>query len=385
MNVPKIKLHRASYLLIIALIAIAVLLVLSTSFAVSTNPCSSCHGPQGYSETLAITGGQIPSSLNVGQTVAVTALVKNTVVGTTKYSGLTGVSASLSSQNGHFTVSSPTISLGSLNSGSAVTVSWQITGASTGSDVLKISVSGRNSHQSLSLVDSVTPSPAIIIAAAPTTAPTAAPTPTAMPTPTTSPTPTQTQTPISIPTPTLTPTTNPTPTLNSTPSQTPNLPPTAAALPTNPPVPIPTPPSTATNLQSPNPNQTQNQTANQEEPLAINETTAPDRQSDPNGTPASHEPTGGPENRDQLATPSGKPSSTIATPQAQPVSQVEPNRRLESDIVGVLYYGSLPFTILAASTAVMLIKIKPKPTNTTPEIRKAPQSKQYVEERFKVE
>jgi hypothetical protein len=221
--------HPIAFLLIAVALAIMVSLFLSPAFSQSTSPCASCHSSS-YTQYLDILEGnaanQLPVSLTVGQTATLTVVIENRV-STALYTSLSSVSLTLSSQSGCFSVTTPTVSLGTFNKGTA-SVSWQITGVSAGSDALLITASGRNSHKSLSFSDSYSPSAAIIVSAptpTPTPIPTPIPTPTPTPTPTSTPTATQTPSPTPAPTPTQMPTpapiSSPTPTPTSTPSLTP--------------------------------------------------------------------------------------------------------------------------------------------------------------------
>ena len=196
--------HRTSILLIASAIIVMSFIFFSPVFSQSTNPCSSCHG--GYYQYLDILEGnaanQLPTTLNVGQTATVSVVVQNNV-NTASYTALSSVSLTLNSQNGHFTVSVPTFSVGTLQKGTT-TATWQITGVSAGPDVLVISASARNSHQNRAFQDTYSPSPAVTVAGP-------APTPTPTPVPTPSPTPTPSRTPTPTPAPTPRPTTSPSP------------------------------------------------------------------------------------------------------------------------------------------------------------------------------
>jgi hypothetical protein len=223
------KMHKASYIMIIAAIIIGAFIFLSPVFSTSTSQCSACHG--GYYQYLDIlegnTANQIPTSLTVGQTATVTVVVENNV-NTVLYNALSSASFTLSSQNGHFTVSTPTYNIGTLQKGTA-TATWQITGVSAGPDTFVITATAKNLHQNLLFQDNYAPAPTITISIlnptpAPTSLPTAVPTPSPTSTnvtiPTTTPdfTSTSTSTPgqttvTTTPTPTSTPIT-PTPTPN---------------------------------------------------------------------------------------------------------------------------------------------------------------------------
>jgi hypothetical protein len=190
------KMHKASYLIIAAAIIIVASIFLSPALSTSTSQCSSCHG--GYNQYLDILEGnaanQLPTTLTVGQTATVTVIVENNV-NTATYTALSSVSLTLSSQNGHFTVSAPTYNIGALQKGTAI-ATWQITGVSAGIDSYVIGATAKNSHQSLSFQDTYSPAPTITISA-----PVSTPVPTSIPTIT--PIPTSTST--TIPTPTTIP------------------------------------------------------------------------------------------------------------------------------------------------------------------------------------
>jgi hypothetical protein len=247
-----LKLHPTTYLIIAATIAVAIALLAAPAYSASTNQCSSCHPtplPGNYNQQLDIVEGasqnQIPTNLQVGQTQTVTVAIEN-INNAAKYNQFTSVSLTLSSQNGHFSVSTPTFNIATLSTGTA-TATWQITGVSEGSDALLISASATNTHNNLKFSDTYAPSSSITIAAVPTPtpAPTPIPTPVQTPIPTATPTPTPqptssnptptespTATPISSPTPlpTTTPTSNPT--TNPTPIPTQNTPQTTNPTPT---------------------------------------------------------------------------------------------------------------------------------------------------------
>ena len=201
---PFLKMHKASYLMIAAAIIVVAFIFLSPVFSQSTSPCSECHSNSGYSQYLDIlednVGNQLPTTLDVGQTATVSVVVENNV-NTVLYAQLSDVALTLSSQNGHFSVSVPTFSVRVLDKGTT-TASWQITGVSAGSDALVISASARNSHKLLSFQDTYSPAPNIVIST---------PTPTSTPPSTTTPTPIQTQPPTTTSNPTLSPNTTSTP------------------------------------------------------------------------------------------------------------------------------------------------------------------------------
>ena len=111
---------------VLALIAALAIVMSPGSQAKSSNPCSSCHSAS-RSQYLDIqegnSGNQIPVSINVGETKTVTVVIQNQV-STHVYNTLGSVSVTLTSQNGHFSVDTPTISLGTMNPGTK-TATWR--------------------------------------------------------------------------------------------------------------------------------------------------------------------------------------------------------------------------------------------------------------------
>jgi hypothetical protein len=277
-----LKLHPTSYLMIAATIAVAIALLAAPAYSASTNQCSTCHPspfPGNYNQQLDIVEGnsqnQIPTNLQVGQTQTVTVAIEN-INNAAKYNQFTSVSLTLSSQNGHFSVNTPTFNIATLSTGTS-TATWQITGVSEGSDALVISASATNTHNNLKFSDNYSPNPSINIAAIPT--PTPAPTliPTPVPTATPSPTPAPTAVPTPIPTATPEPTIIPTP----TPTPIPTVAPTPTPQPTANPTPIPTQTASPTpaTISSPTPtptiNPTPEPTTNPTTTPTPNPTTAP--------------------------------------------------------------------------------------------------------------
>ena len=165
--------HKASFLLLAALAVVVALLLIAPVFATSANPCSSCHGSQGYSQTLSITANQIPTSIEIGQTATVTATTQNIVDGAQSNTQLNSITATLSSQNGHFSVAAPSITNRNLMPDASTTVTWQITAITAGSDQLVISASAQNNHNNLQFHDVISPNPTITVSLpAPTPSPT---------------------------------------------------------------------------------------------------------------------------------------------------------------------------------------------------------------------
>jgi hypothetical protein len=179
--------------------------------------------------------------MQVGETQTVRVLIEN-INNAPRYTQFTGVTATLTSQNGHFSVNSQTVNIGTIYPGTA-TATWQITGTSTGTDTLLISTSATNTHFSLRYSDSYSPSPIINIIPGSASTPTSTPISTPIPTATPSPTPTNTLDP--TPAPTSPRTTTPKPSIpnNTSPTQNPTSTPTTQ--------PSVTPPQPPTNTPSP--------------------------------------------------------------------------------------------------------------------------------------
>ncbi len=225
-----------TFTVLFATISIAVALLASLVFSLSSNQCSSCHGST-YNQQLDILEGNsqniIPSTIVVGQTTTVTVAIQNINNAPPLFNQFLSVTVTLSSQNGHFSVSNPTFNIGTLGPTTA-TATWQITGISQGPDELVISASAITIHEHLFYSDSYLPNPLITVAFNPnlTLTPTPAPTPIPTLTPLSSTTPqTSTNPPVTnTPIPTHAQTNQPTntaatptriPTSNSTPSTTP--------------------------------------------------------------------------------------------------------------------------------------------------------------------
>jgi hypothetical protein len=247
--------HKASILLIATSVIVLSFIFLSPVFSQSTSPCNSCHG--GYYQYLDILEGnaanQLPATLNVGATATVSVVVQNNV-NTALYTALSSVSLTLTSQNGHFTASAPTYSVGTLQKGTA-TATWTVTGVSAGADTLFISANARNTHQNLAFQDTYSPNPAITVTATtPTPTSTPAPTPSSTPIPTPIITPSPTPAPTQLPTPSPTPSPTPTPGPTTTPTQNPTTSPTPQQTPTLTPIPStsPHPSTTLTPASTPN-------------------------------------------------------------------------------------------------------------------------------------
>jgi hypothetical protein len=213
-------LKKATKIVLILTLIVVGLVFSPLTLSVSNEPCESCHRSRGYYQYLDIlesdSGNQLPTSLNVNQTVTIKVVVRNDV-NSPRYTELSSVSLTLRSVFGHFQVSNPTYSISNMPAGTA-TATWQVTATSEGYDYLDIQASGINSHYS-SFSDSYSPTPLITIGS-PTGTPPPLPTPTPAPsTPTPTSQPSSTTAPSSTVSPTNTPTTS-TPT-SSAPTATP--------------------------------------------------------------------------------------------------------------------------------------------------------------------
>ncbi len=182
-------------MLALTLIITVALLFSPLTSSISSNSCGSCrHIGQNYYQHLDILegddGNQVPLTLNVSETKTVSVVILNNVY-SPRYTTLSGVSVTLSSAYGHFSVNNPTYYVGDLVAGTTTAI-WQITGNTEGVDYLIIQASGRNPHEGISFSDSYFPYPLLTVGQptgtppppppAPTPAPTIAPIPTPIPT-----------------------------------------------------------------------------------------------------------------------------------------------------------------------------------------------------------
>jgi len=130
----------------------------------SGNPCAACHG--NYYMYLDIlegdAGNQLPAVLNDGELLTVAVMLKVTC-NAPNYRTMSSITATLASQNGHFSVATPTTSVGSLANGQTSKATWQISPVSAGSDTLVITASGRNTHNNCQFSDRYSPDPAIVV------------------------------------------------------------------------------------------------------------------------------------------------------------------------------------------------------------------------------
>jgi hypothetical protein len=131
----------------------------------SANPCATCHrdGRYMYLDILeGDAGNKLPTAINDGQTLAVAVVVQ--VTGNTNSNNvMSGIYVTLASQNGFFSVASPSYSLGSLAAGQSATAYWNISVVSAGNDVMLVTARGLNSHKNQQFSDSYDPRPAITV------------------------------------------------------------------------------------------------------------------------------------------------------------------------------------------------------------------------------
>ena len=327
-SIPKIS--RVSYLLLAVTLAVVIALLASPASSVSTNQCAACHGTK-YNQQLDVLEGnsqnKIPTALQVGQTQTVTVAVSN-INNAALNNQLSSVSLTLSSQNGHFSVATPTYNIGTLSTGTA-TATWQITGTSQGSDALLISSSATNTHNNLKFSDSYSPSPAITVGPTATSTPVPTPSPTTVPTSTPVQTPSPTTAPTSTPTsgPTATPGPNPTatspPSTTTPPPPTPNpTTPTQPPTPTSPPTSNPTqdPTSTPQPNQTPNPTDTPNSTQATSTPTPANQPIQSQSTQDDTTAPAA----GGSSGTFTIVAPTGTHISWETSTQQLTLGNVQP-------------------------------------------------------------
>jgi hypothetical protein len=210
-------------ILLVALMVVLFLLLSPKTSGKFTSACWACH-PASYYHYLDILEGdsanQIPLDMEVGDNKTISIVIENgATAGIGTYSVLSSVSVTLTSQNGHFTVGSPTYDIYDMPVGRR-TATWQIRGISNGYDTLSITAWGVSTHRNTQFFDSYSPSPLITVGD-PSSASTPTPTlaPTATPALTTSAnqiTPTPTSPPTPTPTTSFSPTLTPSPTANPT-------------------------------------------------------------------------------------------------------------------------------------------------------------------------
>ena len=156
-------------IMLITLAAVAVSPLLQSQ---SSSPCISCH------ETnvmyLDILEGDpqnvLPSALSGSEVLTVTVVVK-VICNTQKNNIMSGISATLTSQSGHFSAQSGTVSLGSLGPGQTAQATWKISAVSPGADALVITAKGSNVHNNLQFSDSYSPAPSVQVTMPPSVQP----------------------------------------------------------------------------------------------------------------------------------------------------------------------------------------------------------------------
>ena len=183
---------KATYILLGVTLSVILFIVFSPKAeGISNNPCSPCHPfPNGaFDQYLDILESdvqtQIPSTIDREQIKTVSVIIENGGSPGDE-DKISGVSLSLTSQYGFFSVDYQTYTIGDMYLGKRSAV-WQITGLSDGYDTILVSVTGTNQHGPSQFTDSYS----IPISVG---QPITSPTPTPTPTPTRSPTPTPTPT-----------------------------------------------------------------------------------------------------------------------------------------------------------------------------------------------
>src|SRR3990172_12729750 len=161
------RIHKTSCVVLGVTIVIVLSLLFAPAASISSNPCGSCHGS--YYQYLDVRegdgGNQIPATIGLGETKSISVVIENSV-NTPNYNVLSSVSVTLSSRNGHFSVTTPISNIGDLSQGTK-TATWEIKGISAGEDSLLISATATNTHERLSFSDNYLPAPAIIVTASP--------------------------------------------------------------------------------------------------------------------------------------------------------------------------------------------------------------------------
>jgi len=155
--------YRIAFVLVAALLVSAPLW--PAGISKSTNPCATCHndGRYMYLDILeGDAGNTLPAVINDGQTLAVAVVIQ--VTGNTSGNNvMSGIHATLASQNGLFKVAVPSFNIGSLAAGASATAYWNISVLSAGSDVMLVTARGLNSHKNQQFSDSYSPSPTITV------------------------------------------------------------------------------------------------------------------------------------------------------------------------------------------------------------------------------
>lgn len=135
----------------------------------SSNPCAACHsdGRYMYLDILEGDGGNVlPSAVSDSQVLPVAVVIE--VTGSTSmHNVMVGITATLASQNGLFSVDVATFDVGALLCGQKATAFWNISAVASGNDVMLITSVGHNTHKGREFQDSYSPSPDIAVTAAP--------------------------------------------------------------------------------------------------------------------------------------------------------------------------------------------------------------------------
>lgn len=130
----------------------------------SPNACLDCH--QNYNMYLDIlegnAGNTLPTVLKDGEALTVAVVLKVTS-NSPNYKTISTITATLASQNGLFSVSPSTCSIGSLSKGQTATARWKISPLASGTDFLSISARGVNQHGPTYFSDSYSPQPSITV------------------------------------------------------------------------------------------------------------------------------------------------------------------------------------------------------------------------------
>ncbi|MBM4249917.1 MAG: hypothetical protein FJ149_10910 [Euryarchaeota archaeon] len=142
--------------------------LLPLSVSKSSNPCASCHGDGRYMYLDILegdAGNTIPTAI-IDNEVLQVAVVIEVTGSTSRHNVMTGITATLASQNGLFSVDVATFDVGALVAGQRATAFWNVSAVSSGSDVMLITSAGHNTHKGREFQDGYSPSPAITVSAA---------------------------------------------------------------------------------------------------------------------------------------------------------------------------------------------------------------------------
>jgi len=131
----------------------------------STNPCNSCHGDGRYMYLDILegdAGNTLTTAISDSQVLPVAVLIE--VTGNTALNNvMSGITATLASQNGFFSVAVATYNIGTLVAGQKATAYWNISVVSAGNDVMLVPARGLNSHKNQQFSDSYSPQPTITV------------------------------------------------------------------------------------------------------------------------------------------------------------------------------------------------------------------------------